>query len=46
MWDIISLIPLLEMMALIGQKSRNFRTVILGVNYDFYTRSGRIKYNL
>ena len=26
----ISLIPLLEMTALIGQKSRNFRTFILG----------------
>ncbi|WZY72419.1 hypothetical protein YC2023_004659 [Brassica napus] len=30
MRDIILLIPLLEMMTLIGQKSRNFKTVILG----------------
>ncbi|WZZ67775.1 hypothetical protein YC2023_079145 [Brassica napus] len=34
MWDIISLISLLEMMTLIGQKSRNFKTVILGRTND------------
>ncbi|CAN6820832.1 unnamed protein product [Brassica oleracea] len=46
MWDIISLIPLLEMIALIAQKSRNFRTDIISLLHHYYHSSSRCCFSI